>query len=79
MIASDLEGKTAHDTTQYLRGHLYVYSDFLLGLTFDDPKILAEVIDFQKAVLRLVVTYLRKVHTMQKSVSLHSLFDSVDL
>lgn len=31
MIANDLEGKTAHDTTQFLRGHLYVYSDFLLG------------------------------------------------
>jgi hypothetical protein len=69
MIANDLEGKSAHDTTQYLRGHLYVYSDFLLGMTFDDPKILAEVIDFQKAVLRLVVTYLKKVQTMQKTVS----------
>lgn len=35
MIANNLEGKSAHDTTQYLRGQLYVYSDFLLGLTFD--------------------------------------------
>lgn len=34
MIANDLEGKSAHDTTQYLRGHLYVYSDFLLGQNF---------------------------------------------
>lgn len=68
MIASDLEGKSAHDTTQYLRGHLYVYSDFLLGLTFE-PKDLPDVIQYQKAVMRLVVTYLRKVQTMQKSVS----------
>lgn len=46
MIANDLEGKSAHDTTQYLRGHLYVYSDFLLGQTFETPAILAEVIEF---------------------------------
>jgi len=40
MIANDLEGKSAHDTTQYLRGHLYVYSDFLLGLTFEASELL---------------------------------------
>ncbi len=63
MITNDLEGKSAHDTTQYLRGHLYVYSDFLLGHTFNDNEP-PEVIQYQKAVLRLVVTYLRKVQTM---------------
>lgn len=45
MIANDLEGKSAHDTTQYLRGHLYVYSDFLLGSTFEAAD-LPEVIEF---------------------------------
>lgn len=68
MIANDLEGKAAHETTQYLRGHLYTYSDFLLGLTYDKND-LPEVIEFQKAVLRLVVTYMKKVMSMQKTVS----------
>jgi hypothetical protein len=39
MIANDLEGKSAHDTTQYLRGHLYVYSDFLLGHNFEASEL----------------------------------------
>ena len=68
MIVNDLEGKSAHDTTQYFRGHLYTYSDFLLGVTHED-NVLPEVIEFQKAVLRLTVTYLKKVTTMQKTVS----------
>ena len=45
MIANDLEGKSAHDTTQFLRGLLYTYSDWLLGITHS-PLILPEVIDF---------------------------------
>ena len=66
-IQNDLEGKSAHDTTQYLRGHLYTYSDYLLRLTFTSED-LPEIILFMKSLMRLVVSYLKKVAKMQKSL-----------
>lgn len=32
-ISNDFEGKTAHQMTQYIRGHLFVLLDSLMGCT----------------------------------------------
>ena len=36
-IKQNFEGKSAHRTTQYLRGSLFVYIDYLIGYTYDPP------------------------------------------
>ena len=32
-ISSDFEGKTAHNMSQYVRGHLMIFIDSLMGVT----------------------------------------------
>ncbi len=60
LIESDLNGMGALETTQYLRGRLYVYVDSLLGIfTYNEEQIDA-VNDFLYTVLRLIVVYLKK-------------------
>ena len=62
VIESEFKGISAHETTQYLRGTLFVYTDFLLS-TYTRPyteEELVEVNDYMRAVIRLVVAWLRK-------------------
>ena len=79
-LQNGFEGRTAHRTTQYLRGSLFVYIDYLLGNNFngtmkgaDDPAKhpfeIDEIQDLIKATLRLICTLFVKVTTMPKIVS----------
>jgi hypothetical protein len=76
-LQNGFEGRTAHRTTQYLRGSLFVYIDYLLGNNFngtmkgaDDPAKhpfeIDEIQDLIKATLRLICTLFVKVTTMPK-------------
>jgi len=58
---------TAFETTQYIRGELFVYVDFLLGNSFTELEVLAEVENFIKSVLRLIVVWLKKLPTLQST------------
>ena len=59
-----------------MRGHLFVYIDYLIGFTYDAPQNEAqghpfevdEVQDLIRAVLRLIVAYYVKITTMPKIV-----------
>ena len=57
----------AFETTQYLRGELFVYVDFLLGHQFTDIEVLTDVDSFIKVVMRLIVVWLVKLTTLQKT------------
>jgi hypothetical protein len=61
LIEDDLNGLGAFETTQYFRGQLYIYVDFLLGSNNYDNDQLDAVNDFLYAILRLIVTWLKKV------------------
>ena len=83
---NEFEGKTAHDISQYIRGHLFVFLDQILGQTYkngdiDDeewhssngqqhPFEHSEVHRFIRTYLRFVTAYFRKLTTLGKSVSL---------
>ncbi|CDW78729.1 UNKNOWN [Stylonychia lemnae] len=61
LIESDLNGVGAFHTTQYLRGDLYIYVDFLLQHSpYTDEEIDA-INDFMYCVIRLIVTWLKKL------------------
>ena len=51
----------ALETTQYLRGRLYVYTDFLLGYSSYIEDQVDAVNNFLYSVLKLIVTYFKKV------------------
>lgn len=68
LITTGLEGLSAHDTTQYLSGELFVFVDSVLGETFIDQDILPKIDIFIKAVMRLIVTWLVKIPKMTKTL-----------
>lgn len=71
MIDEDLNGLGAFETTQYFRGQLFIYVDMLLGSgDYDDEQVDA-INDFLYTVLRLIVTWLKKVPKLMHLVSLN--------
>lgn len=61
-MESDLSGLSAFETTQYIRGHLYIYVDHLLQS--GDPRTPADIdaiIDYVNHVLQLIVAWLKKI------------------
>ncbi len=51
--------KTAFEVTQYLRGRLYIYVDFLMANEYKDPdKEIPHVLEFLRGVLKLIVMWL---------------------
>jgi hypothetical protein len=52
---------SAHDTTQYFSGELFIYIDCLLSDSYPDETVLVKVDAFFKAVLRMIVTWLVKI------------------
>jgi len=69
VAANQFQGMTAFQTTQYLRGGLFVYCDFLLsGTTSAYSEEETEAIDeYLRSVVRLVVAWLLKAATMLKT------------
>lgn len=68
-MESDLNGLGAFMTTQYLRGSLYVYVDFLLGSTFASEEEVDSVNDFLYTVLKFIGQWLKKVLVLMPLVS----------
>lgn len=68
MTKSNLEGMSAHDTTQWLSGELFVYVDALLSDTYPDETVLPKIDQFMKAVLRLITVWLVKIPQMTKTL-----------
>lgn len=61
VTAARFQGMSAHETTQYLRGRLFVYTDFLMsanGVAYSEEAT-EEIDDYLRSVLRLVVAWLR--------------------
>lgn len=80
-IKTDFEGKSAFRVTQYLRGHLFVFIDSVMGLTYESSDLQDEKtvpgthpFDFSlvqrlfRSFLRLAVAYFRKLLTMGKAI-----------
>jgi hypothetical protein len=65
LIDSDLDGMDAWEVTQYFRGHLIIYTDFLLGNNNYNAEDQAEINKFFKLVMRAIVTYLKKLRSME--------------
>ena len=82
-IANDFEGKTAHQLTQYVRGHLFCFLDSLMGQTHRSADLESEewqttgqhpfehsaVQRLFRTFLRFATAYFRKVTTLGKTVS----------
>mmetsp|Transcript_397 Transcript_397/g.580 ORF Transcript_397/g.580 Transcript_397/m.580 type:complete len:87 (+) Transcript_397:470-730(+) len=82
---NDFEGKTAHQLTQYVRGHLFVFLDQLMGETYKNGDIdeeewraskgqqhpfeHSEVQRLFRTYLRFATAYFRKLTTVGKSMS----------
>lgn len=66
LIATNLDGLNAWEVTQYFRGKLFIYVDFLFGGNEYHPAEIDEVIDFLKCVLLCIVVYLRKLTSWEK-------------
>lgn len=67
-----MNGLGAFETTQYLRGQLYIYVDFLLqGGSYTSEQVDA-INDFLYNVLRLIVTWLKKIPKLIPLVSLQT-------
>jgi hypothetical protein len=59
----------AFETTQYLRGKLYIYVDFLLGSPqYNNEEQLEAVLEFMYSVLRLIVTWIKKLPSLMPLV-----------
>lgn len=61
VTAARFQGMNAHETTQYLRGRLFVYTDFLMSANTASysEEDTEEIDDYLRSVLRLVVAWLR--------------------
>lgn len=59
---------SAHDTTQYFSGELFIYIDCLLSDSYPDETVLVKVDAFFKAVLRMIVTWLVKIPQLTKVI-----------
>lgn len=67
MIDADFQQLDAYQTTQYFRGKLYMYVDFLLSADYPEEveqATLDAVIDFLNLVIKLVVQWMKKITTM---------------
>jgi hypothetical protein len=54
--------------SQYVRGTLFTYTDYLMGCAdFEDADI-AEVFDFFKSVTRLIVAWMKKIPSLTTSI-----------
>ena len=60
MIDDDLNGLGAFETTQYLRGRLYVFVDFVLQNGKFSEEEADAVNDFITQVLRLITAWFKK-------------------
>lgn len=60
MLASDFKSLTTpFEVTQYLRGTLYIYVDFLMTLEYPDEDVaIPEVVGFFKLVVKLIARWL---------------------
>lgn len=54
---------SAWEVTQYYRGELYTFVDYLFDRGAYDTDELDEVIDFLKCVMRAIVVFLKKLKT----------------
>ena len=74
LIKNDFRGLTAYELTQYLRGKLFVYVDFVMGQggqSYTEEEAVA-VDQLLRAVLRLIVAWLNKLpQIMQKCLEEH--------
>jgi len=61
LIDDDLNGLGAFETTQYFRGQLYIYVDFLLQGGIQTSENADAINDFIYNVLRLIVTWIKKL------------------
>jgi len=82
-ITNDFEGKTAHQMTQYIRGHLFVFLDSILGITYRGTEIdeeewqnlnqhpfeHSEVQKLFRTYLRFTTAFFLKLNTLGQSVS----------
>ena len=70
LIARDFRGLSAYAVAQYLRGKLFVLVDFVLGAGPYSESECLEANEFLRAVIRLVVAWLRKAPSLlQKCLS----------
>ena len=69
MVHNDFRGNTAHELTQYLRGKLFVYIDFIMGQATYTEAEADEIYELLRAAVRLIVAWLKKMPSiMQKSL-----------
>ena len=64
LIARDFQGISAYALTQYLRGKLFIEVDFVLSSPTYTDSDCAEVNEFLRATIRLVVAWLNKVPSL---------------
>lgn len=65
----DFSGYGAFHTTQYLRGQLYIYLDFLLQNNKYQPEEADAINDFVYTVLRFVIAWFRRAKKLIPLVS----------
>jgi hypothetical protein len=67
LVANDFRGLSAYELTQYLRGKIFVYVDFLLSQGMYTESECLEVNELLRATVRLIVAWLNKMPSiMQK-------------
>lgn len=64
VIKNNFSGLGAFETTQFLRGELYVAVDTVLTQEYESEEQVDQVIEFINVVLELVVAWLRKVPSL---------------
>ena len=69
LIDDDLNGLGAFETTQYLRGRLYIFVDFLLQNGKFTSEEADAVNDFIVQVLRLITAWFKKAQKLIALVS----------
>jgi hypothetical protein len=61
---------SAFEVTQYIRGHLFIYVDFLMANEYKDPpKEIPLVIEFLKLVIKMIALWLDVFPNYLQSVS----------
>ena len=70
MLATNFRSlTTAHDVTQYLRGRLFIYVDFLMAHEYKKPEeAIPRVISFLHLVVKLIVKWLELFPSLLSSV-----------
>jgi hypothetical protein len=65
LIDNNLDGMNAFEVTQYFRGSLFIFTDFLLGNNSYTPAEQEDINKFFKLVMKMIVTYLNKLRSME--------------